>query len=88
MPATTTTKRTGEVSARNNMKWTKTEERNLIRMCRLTDMTPDQMAHELGRTDEAIRYRLLKIFVEHMDGRDPSEENIQDVSKWLVAVGN
>jgi hypothetical protein len=51
-------------------------------------MTPDQMAHELGRTDEAIRYRLLKIFVEHMDGRDPSEENIQDVSKWLVAVGN
>jgi len=74
--------------ARNNKKWTVTEERELIRMCRHEDNSVSEMADRLNRTPEAIRYRLLKIFAAHMEGREPTDENIQDVSDWLVKPGN
>jgi DNA-directed RNA polymerase specialized sigma24 family protein len=64
-----------------------TETRNLIRMCRLEDYTTEEMARRLDRTPNAIRYRLAKLFVEHMDGRETTDENIRDVSNWLVNVG-
>jgi hypothetical protein len=45
------------------------------------------MARRLDRTPDAVRYRLAKLFVEHMDGREATDENIRDVSDWLVNVG-
>jgi hypothetical protein len=90
MPATTrsTPKRAVPMPARNNKKWTVTEERNLIRMCRHENNTVNEMADRLNRTPESIRYRLLTIFAAHMEGREPTDENIQDVSDWLVSAGN
>jgi hypothetical protein len=72
---------------RNNQRWTMTETRSLIRMCRLEDCTTEEMAQRLERTPDAIRYQLAKLFVEHMDGREATDENIKDVSDWLVNVG-
>jgi|LauGreDrversion4_2_1035121.scaffolds.fasta_scaffold248907_2 hypothetical protein len=72
---------------RNNQRWTMTETRSLIRMCRLEDCTTEEMAQRLERTPDAVRYRLAKLFVEHMDGREATDENIKDVSDWLVNVG-
>jgi hypothetical protein len=56
-------------------------------MCRLEDCTTEEMAQRLERTPDAVRYRLAKLFVEHMDGREATDENIKDVSDWLVNVG-
>jgi len=67
----------------NNKKWTVADQRTLIRMCRQTDMTPDIMAATLGRTEEAIRYRLAKIIHEHLDGRTDNA-SIREVSDWLL----
>ena len=72
---------------RDHERWTTTDTRNLIRMCRLEDFTTEEMARRLDRTPTAIRYRLAKLFVEHMDGRETTDENIKDVSNWLVNVG-
>jgi hypothetical protein len=69
--------------ANNNKKWTTTDQRALIRMCRQTDMTPDIMAATLGRSEESIRYRLAKIIHEHLDGRT-DEASIREVSDWLL----
>ena len=82
MPATTS-KRSTPMPARTNKKWTKTEERDLIWMCRHTDLAPDQIALELDRTEEAVRCRLAKIFLEHLDGRT-DEAAVQEVSDWLL----
>lgn len=71
---------------RDHERWTMTETRNLIRMCRLEECTTEEMARRLDRTPTAVRYRLVKIFAEHMDGREPTDENIKDVSDWLVNV--
>jgi hypothetical protein len=67
----------------DNKKWSKTDERTLIRLCRHTEMTPELMAATLGRTEEAIRYRLAKIIHEHLDGRT-DEASIKEVSNWLL----
>jgi hypothetical protein len=90
MPATTrssksivSVKRSVPLPSRNNAKWTKTEERDLIRMCRHTDLRPDQMADTLNRTEEAVRWRLAKIYHEHLDGRT-DKDAIADVSNWLL----
>jgi len=83
-----TTKRSVPLPSRNNKKWTVTEERDLIRMCRLENNSVSDMADRLNRTPQSVRYRLLKIFVAHMEGREATNENIQDVSDWLVSVGN
>lgn len=90
MPATTrsTPKRAAPLPSRNNKKWTVTEERELIRMCRHENNNVSDMADRLNRTPESIRYRLLKIFAAHMEGRESTDENIQDVSDWLVHPGN
>lgn len=81
-------KRSVPLPTRNNKPWTVTETRDLIRMCRHEDNSVENMAFRLGRTPESIRYHLLKLFAEHMEGREPTDENIQDVSDWLVAAGN
>jgi hypothetical protein len=52
-------------------------------MCRQTEMTPDTMAAVLGRSEEAIRYRLAKIIHEHLDGRK-DDASIREVSNWLL----
>ena len=67
----------------NNKKWSTTDQRTLIRLCRQTEMTPELMAAALGRTEEAIRYRLAKIIHEHLDGRTDSA-SIREVSDWLL----
>ena len=67
----------------NNKKWSKTDQRTLIRLCRQTEMTPELMAASLGRTEEAIRYRLANIMREHLDGRTDNA-SIKEVSDWLL----
>lgn len=67
----------------NNKKWSKTDQRTLIRLCRQTEMTPELMAASLGRTEEAIRYRLANIMHEHLDGRTDNA-SIKEVSDWLL----
>lgn len=85
--SSTTTNSYTMPALRNNQRWTMTETRSLIRMCRLEDCTTEEMAQRLERTPDAVRYRLAKLFVEHMDGREATDENIKDVSDWLVNVG-
>ena len=82
-----TTKSYTMPALRNNQRWTMTETRSLIRMCRLEDCSTEEMARRLERTPDAIRYQLLKVFAEHMDGREATDENIKDVSDWLMNVG-
>ena len=67
----------------NNKKWSTRDQRTLIRLCRQTEMTPELMAVTLGRTEEAIRYRLAKTIHEHLDGRT-DEASIKEVSDWLL----
>lgn len=67
----------------NNKKWTVTDQRTLIRMCRHTEMTPAIMAATLGRSEESIRYRLARLIHEHLDGRT-DEASIREVSDWLL----
>ena len=69
--------------ANNNKKWTTTDQRTLIRMCRQTSWQPDIMVATLGRSEESIRYRLAKIIHEHLDGRT-DEASIREVSDWLL----
>ena len=82
-----TTKSYTMPALRDHERWTTTDTRSLIRMCRLEDCTTEEMARRLDRTPTAIRYRLVKLFAEHMDGREATDENIKDVSDWFVKVG-
>lgn len=64
-------------------KWTQLEERVLLKMTRQFGMTEEEIAASLCRSVPAVRYRLAKIFHEHLDGRtDP--ESIWEVSNWIL----
>jgi hypothetical protein len=67
----------------NNKKWTSKEMRMFIRMCRQTEMTPSTMAAVLGRSEDAIRYRMSMVIHEHMDGRT-DEASIKEATNWLI----
>ena len=67
----------------NNKKWSSKDQRTLLRMCRQMDLMPETMAAVLGRSEEAIRYRLANIVHEHLDGRK-DEASIKEVSNWLL----
>jgi hypothetical protein len=67
----------------NNKKWSTEDQRTLLRMCRQMDVMPETMAAVLGRSEEAIRYRLANIFHEHLDGRT-DQASIKEVSNWLL----
>jgi hypothetical protein len=54
-----------------------------IRMCRQTEMTPSTMAAVLGRSEDAIRYRMSMVIHEHMDGRT-DEASIKEATNWLI----
>lgn len=74
----------GEVAPANDKKtWSTEDQRTLLRMCRQMDVMPETMAAVLGRSEEAIRYRLAKIVHEHLDGRK-DEASIKEVSNWLL----
>ena len=67
----------------NNKKWSTEDQRTLLRMCRQMDLMPETMAAVLGRSEDAIRYRLAKIVHEHLDGRT-DQESIREVSDWIL----
>jgi len=46
-------------------------------------MTPSIMAAVLGRSEDAIRYRMSMIIHEHMDGRT-DEAAIKEATNWLI----
>jgi hypothetical protein len=74
----------GEVAPpNNNKKWSTEDQRTLLRMCRQMDVMPETMAAVLGRSEDAIRYRLAKIVHEHLDGRT-DQESIREVSDWIL----
>lgn len=72
--------------AREGQKWTVTEERDLIRMSRHLQMSENKIAVVLNRSVEGVRFRLLKIFAEHLTGFDDAERGIGEVSDWLVPI--
>ena len=67
----------------NNKKWSTKDHRTLLRMCRQMDVMPETMAAVLGRSEEAIRYRLANIVHEHLDGRT-DQASIKEVSDWIL----
>jgi hypothetical protein len=67
----------------NNKKWSSKDHRTLLRMCRQMDLMPETMAAVLGRSEEAIRYRLANIVHEHLDGRK-DQASIKEVSDWIL----
>jgi hypothetical protein len=46
-------------------------------------MTPYTMAAALGRSEDAIRYRMSMVIHEHMDGRT-DEAAIKEATNWLI----
>jgi len=74
----------GQVAPANDKKkWSTEDQRTLLRMCRQMDVMPETMAAVLGRSEDAIRYRLAKIVHEHLDGRT-DQESIREVSDWIL----
>ncbi len=67
----------------NNKKWSSKDHRTFLRMCRQTEMTPSTMAAVLGRSEDAIRYRMSMVIHEHMDGRT-DETSIKEATNWLI----
>jgi len=72
--------------SREGKKWTVTEERDMIRMSRHKQMPESEIARNLNRSVEGVRFRLLKVFSEHLTGFDDNEEGISQVSDWLVPI--
>jgi hypothetical protein len=72
--------------SREGKKWTVTEEREMIRMSRHYQMFESEIARTLNRSVESVRFRLLKIFAEHLTGFDDREQGISEVSDWLVPI--
>ena len=72
--------------AREGLKWTVTEERDMIRMSRHLQLSESKIARVLNRSVEGVRFRLLKVFAEHLTGFDDSERGISEVSDWLVPI--
>ena len=83
MPATRSINTKRAVKQTRPEKWTQLEERVLIKMTRHLGLSEDEIARSLCRSVPAVRYRLAKIFHEHLDGRTDAE-SIQEVSDWLL----
>ena len=83
MPATRSTNVKRAVKQTSHEKWTQLEERVLIKMTRHHGLSEEEIARSLCRSVPAVRYRLSKIFHEHLDGRTDAE-SIQEVSDWLL----
>jgi predicted ArsR family transcriptional regulator len=65
--------------SKNNKRWTVMEERNMIRLRRQKDMTFDQIATEMKRTPESIKFRFEKLLMEHSDGLS----DVSEVLRWF-----
>ena len=72
--------------SREGKKWTITEERDMIRMSRHKQMAESAIARQLDRSVESVRFRLLKVFREHLEGFDDMEQGISEFSDWLVPI--
>jgi hypothetical protein len=72
--------------SREGKKWTVSEEREMIRLSRHKQMTESVIARKLDRSRESVKFRLLKVFREHLEGFDDYEEGISEVSDWLVPI--
>jgi hypothetical protein len=72
--------------SREGKKWTVSEEREMIRLSRHKQMTESVIARKLDRSRESVKFRLLKVFREHLEGFDDYEEGINEVSDWLVPI--
>lgn len=72
--------------SREGKKWSVTEEREMIRLSRHYQMPESEIARTLNRSVEGVRFRLLKVFADHLTGFDDSERGISEVSDWLVPI--
>ena len=72
--------------SREGKKWSVTEEREMIRMSRHHQMFESEIARTLNRSVEGVRFRLLKVFADHLTGFDDREQGISEVSDWLVPI--
>jgi len=86
MSHSTRSRPTNAKPAREGLKWTVTEERDLIHMSRHLQMSENKIAVVLNRSVEGVRFRLLKVFREHLEGFDDYDQGISEVSDWLVPI--
>ena len=71
---------------REGKKWTISEEREMVRLSRHKNMTETAIADRLDRSRESVKFRLLKVFREHLEGFDDYDQGISEVSDWLVPI--
>ena len=62
------------VPSRHNLRWTLSEEREMVRMRRLENKTFTEIAAELNRDTESIKMRFEKVVQQQIeDGADKTE---------------
>jgi hypothetical protein len=67
------------IFSRDNKRWTVKEEREMIRLRRHENLPFANIAHELHRSPEAIKFRFEKLLMEHSEGLT----DVTDVLRWF-----
>ena len=63
--------------SKDQRRWTVSEEREMIRLRRHENMTFHEIATELHRSTDAIKYRFEKLLMEHTDGCSNTAEALR-----------
>jgi transposase-like protein len=62
-------------------RWLKKEEDRMVQLLRYGNMSVDQIAREIHRSPEAVRWRIIKIVKQHSAGA--GEESAHEAYNWL-----
>jgi DNA-directed RNA polymerase specialized sigma24 family protein len=68
-----------KISRPTASRWLKKEEDRMVHLLRYGDLSVDQIARELHRSPEAVRWRIVKIVREHSAG----QESTHEAYNWL-----
>jgi hypothetical protein len=63
--------------SKDQRRWTVSEEREMIRLRRHENMSFHEIATELHRSPDAIKYRFEKLLMEHTDGCSNTAEALR-----------
>ena len=77
---TTTKRNVPVVYAKDNHRWTQSEEREMIRLRRHENMSFHEIGMELHRSPEAINLRFQKLVDEHVGNDDVARK---EVLRWF-----
>lgn len=67
------------VYSKDNVRWTASEEREMVRLRRYENKSFDEIGKELHRAPEAINFRFRKLIDEHVEGGHSRKE----VLRWF-----